>query len=193
MAIEQLGSECAEMVDVEVKTPVSLKGEQLLLSQNTSIGSNSVTFGNAAAARLRAATTWLRRCSTRRRSIEKLPAPQRLADDLMSDQESGDHKKDVDADEAALETGDAGVERDDRDDRNGAQAVDINEPACPRGSPGKITITGAAPQSRRSVLKTCPNRRYGAKHYQRIAGQRRGGTSGRRIAPAAALVRRVRR
>jgi len=62
----------------------------------------------------------------------------------MCNQETGDDKKNVDADKSTLESRDAGVERNNRNDRDSAQAVNINKPARPRGGSGNIAITGAA-------------------------------------------------
>src|SRR5690606_22505918 len=48
-----------------------------------------------------------------------------FAPDDAGDQEAGDDEENIDADIAAVETGNASVEKDDRHDRKGAESVDI--------------------------------------------------------------------
>ena len=64
-----------------------------------------------------------------------------VAQQDAGDQVAGDHEEDVDAEPAAGEGGEAGVEEDDREDGDGAQAVDLAAPAV-GGRRGSAEVGG---------------------------------------------------
>ena len=69
---------------------------------------------------------------------EREAAPGEVASEDAGDQVAGDHEEDVDAEVAAGEGGEAGVEQDDRQHGDGAQAVDLAAVAgARRGMPAR--------------------------------------------------------
>jgi hypothetical protein len=79
-----------------------------------------------------------------------------LAQEQTGDKEPGDDEEDIDADEAAGDTGDASMEQDDEQDRYAAQAFDVRAEAVRswiadprRRSRPRLTLAATDRRSRR--------------------------------------------